>query len=328
METVRSPRLNAPSGGAASPDAFRHEVLLYSGIDGFFESTLRFIRDALEHDEPILVVAGLDKIRGLQADLNSDGAGRAFFADIADVGHNPARIIPAWHDFLDEYATDGRRVRGIGEPIYPGRDSDELVECQRHEELLNVAFAGGIPWWLVCPYDTSALEHVVIDEALCSHPLVWHGDDHGVSPCARPLDVMATPCDLPLPAIDGRPDTLMFSYPEDLRDVRMVVKERAVRAGLDPDQIAAVVLAADELAANSLRYGVGDGVLRMWSTDDGVVCEVESNSRIDAPLAGRSRPSFTDVSGRGLWLANQLCDLVQVRSFPTGSVIRVHMRRA
>ena len=48
---------------------------------------------------------------------------------------------------------------------------------------------------------------------------------------------------------------------------------------------------------------------------------------IDEPLAGRKRPSSTQEGGHGLWLANQLSDLVQLRTFATGSVVRVHMRR-
>ena len=43
------------------------------------------------------------------------------------------------------------------------------------------------------------------------------------------------------------------------------------------------------------------------------------------PLVGRERPAGP-AGGYGLWLANQLCDLVQVRSFPAGSVVRLHMR--
>jgi prepilin-type processing-associated H-X9-DG protein len=35
------------------------------------------------------------------------------------------------------------RLRGAGEPIWPERRPAELVECQRHESLLNVAFADG-----------------------------------------------------------------------------------------------------------------------------------------------------------------------------------------
>ena len=38
------------------------------------------------------------------------------FADISLVGANPARIIPAWRDFVDKHADSGSRMRGIGEP--------------------------------------------------------------------------------------------------------------------------------------------------------------------------------------------------------------------
>jgi hypothetical protein len=47
----------------------------------------------------------------------------------------------------------------------------------------------------------------------------------------------------------------------------------------------------------------------------------------DKPLADRERP-LPDLSApRGLWLANQLCDLVQIRSLPEGTVVRLHMYR-
>jgi hypothetical protein len=42
---------------------------------------------------------------------------------------------------------------------------------------------------------------------------------------------------------------------------------------------------------------------------------------------GRGKPTADRGSGFGLWLANQLCDLVQIRSFSTGSVVRLHVRR-
>ena len=39
------------------------------------------------------------------------------------------------------------------------------------------------------------------------------------------------------------------------------------------------------------------------------------------PLAGRERPAGLGDAGRGLWIVNQLCDLVQVR----GGVVRLHV---
>ena len=70
---------------------------------------------------------------------------------MVELGRNPACIIPAWREFLRD-AGPGPIV-GIGEPVWPGRSDAELVECSRHESLLNLAFDGGRPWRLLCPYD-------------------------------------------------------------------------------------------------------------------------------------------------------------------------------
>lgn len=50
------------------------------------------------------------------------------FEDMRQLGSNPARIIQAWHDFVDAHA--GRAVRGVGEPVTPAREGDELDECR------------------------------------------------------------------------------------------------------------------------------------------------------------------------------------------------------
>ena len=39
--------------------------------------------------------------------------------------------------------------------------------------------------------------------------------------------------------------------------------------------------------------------------------------------AERPRPAPTEVHGRGLWLARQLCDLVSVAAGPRGTTIRL-----
>ena len=45
----------------------------------------------------------------------------------------------------------------------------------------------------------------------------------------------------------------------------------------------------------------------------------------DDPLVGRVKPVPTQVGGRGLWLANQFCDLVQIRSGDDGTAVRLQM---
>ena len=79
--------------------AFRHEALLYAGLDEFTQTTAAFVRGGLEADEPVLVVVGAEKIDLLRSELGADAA-RVEFADMADIGSNPARIIPAWYDFV------------------------------------------------------------------------------------------------------------------------------------------------------------------------------------------------------------------------------------
>src|SRR5688572_30942612 len=105
---------------------FVHEAFLYAGQDEFLEGTLSFIRDALAAEEPVLAVVSAAKIELVREQLDGDGD-RVHFADMAHVGTNPARIIPAWREFVSERSAPGRRLRGIGEPIWPGRDAAELV---------------------------------------------------------------------------------------------------------------------------------------------------------------------------------------------------------
>jgi anti-sigma regulatory factor (Ser/Thr protein kinase) len=95
---------------------------------------------------------------------------------------------------------------------------------------------------------------------------------------------------------------------------------------LDDERGERLVLAVNELASNSIRHGGGRGRLLVWREADTLLCEVRDDGHIADPLAGRRRPMIEEYGGRGMWLANQLCDLVQVRSSPRGSVVRTHMR--
>jgi two-component sensor histidine kinase len=85
------------------------------------------------------------------------------------------------------------------------------------------------------------------------------------------------------------------------------------------------VLAANEIGSNSLMYGGGDASVRMWRSGT-VVCEVSDKGVMRDPLVGRSRPGLDEHDTRGMWIVNQVCDLVQIRSSPDGTVVRLHMR--
>jgi anti-sigma regulatory factor (Ser/Thr protein kinase) len=112
-----------------------------------------------------------------------------------------------------------------------------------------------------------------------------------------------------------------------LRPVRRLVSTEAARAGFTSASIADLVMAVGEVATNSIQHGGGAGTLRIWRDGDVLVCEIRDRGHFDDPLADRRRPAPRQDGGRGLWLVNQLCDLVQVRSFTTGTTVRLHMPR-
>jgi anti-sigma regulatory factor (Ser/Thr protein kinase) len=304
---------------------FRHAALLYAGDDEFLQGTVPFVRDGLEAEEPVLVMAPGARVELLRDALGVD-ARDVSFADMTEVGANPGRIIPEWRQFATDRHVPGGRLRGIGEPIWAERSPAELVECQRHETLLNVAFAGGPAMVLLCPYDTDALGPAVIDEARRSHPLIDEGGHEHDSPDYRGLSEAAAPFDVPLPDAPASAVALAFDS-SNLEALRMFVVRHAESAGLTCGRRSDLALAVNELVSNSIRHGGGGGVLRAWQDEASMVCEVIDNGRIDEPLAGREVPPADAVGGYGLWLVNQLCDLMQMRTFNGGSVVRIHMHR-
>lgn len=304
--------------------AFHHEALVYEGIDGFMSATLPFIREGVVRDEPMLVAVDEEKIRLLRGALGTD-AGAVRFVEMRGLGKNPSCIIPAWRRFVEENISDGRPGRGIGEPIWAGRDELELEECHLHESLLNVAFDDGPAWSLVCPYDASSLPAEVIEHAHRTHPQVGTADAVGRS--LHYHDPYADPLGTELPPSPADREELTYTL-NDLGAIRGLAMAWARGAGLDDQRAADLVLAVNELAANSIRHGGGRGTIRSWREPGRLVCEVSDGGRIDDPLAGRALPSDDFGSGRGLWIVNQLCDLVQLRSLASGVTVRLHMRLA
>lgn len=321
----RSVTTTRHSHSGSPPDGgFEHEALFYSGPDGFGAATVPFIRAGLQSDEAVLVVVSDAKIRLLREALGDEGR-HVEFADMAQVGHNPARIIPAWRRFAGEHAKSGRHLRGIGEPIWAGRSEPELVECQRHESLLNLAFADSGPFQLLCPYDIDSLPDDVIDEARRSHPYMRDHAGRVPSPTYAGIQDAAAPFAEPLPPAPPSAPTLTYDR-DTLHALRAYVAGFCTSVDLIDRRREDLVTSVSEIASNSIRHGGGHGTLRIWRQDGGVVCELRDAGRIDAPLAGRELPPLTARGGRGLWMTNQLCDLVQIRSPNEGTVVRLHVR--
>jgi anti-sigma regulatory factor (Ser/Thr protein kinase) len=247
------------------------------------------------------------------------------FMDLDEVGRNPARLISAWRGFAENEAKEASGMSCIGECLWFGRSAAEIDECERHEQALNLAFGQGSGVAMLCPYDLGRLADDVIERVGNSHPQL-SGDGRP----ARRSETFVEPQDSDplggaLSRLGDDVEKIEFAKSE-LADLRVVLRRKARDAGLDQQRQGDLALAGDELATNSIRYGGGGGTMRIWREGEQIHCEVRDKGQIRDPMAGRVRPASDQIGGRGLWLANQLCDLVQIRSGPQGSVVRLSMK--
>ena len=305
---------------AVLADRFEHEALFYRGDADFLAGLLPFIRDGLERDEAVVVVEPRPRLDLLRDALDAD-SGAVEFLDMAQIGANPARIIGVWADVLERHTAEGRRLRGVGEPTFVGRRTAELVECRLHELLLNHAFDTGTGWRLLCPYDQEHLPRAVTQAALRTHPVRSTSDSRLPSKgYASGRHMVAFGERLPA----SGDAVLRGGYgPGDVAATRRTVAQWARSCGLPDDRVQVLEVASSELATNSIRHGGGAGTVAMWLDESAAVLEFSDTGTLTDPLTGRLTPALDREGGRGLYLVNQLCDLVQVRSSDQGTTVRV-----
>jgi len=297
---------------------FQHQALIYEGADEYLAGTIPFLRDGLEAGEPALVAVCRARARLLEGELGRE-AERIRFLPIEEVGRNPALLVSLWRDFVDR--SGGRSVRAVGEAVGSRRSPAALAECRRYDALLNLVFGRAPTWSLLCPFDARALPDDELEAAARSHRLISReGQTEASAAFEQEPDTLGG--QLPSPA--ESPEVVRFGL-EELSEVRRRVAAAGERVGMDPRGVADLVTAASELAANSVIHGGGSGTVRLWHEGGSLLAEVEDHGRIEEPLVGCLRPGLEQEGGRGLWLVNQLCELVQIRSGDGVTVVRLHV---
>lgn len=309
---------NSPAPGIPVTGTPRHVGFFYVAHDEYARTVTGFLRTGLAEGEALFVAVPAARLSLVKEALGRDVA-HVEWADMTQMGRNPAWIIPRIRAFIERHA--GRRVRYVGEPAWASRSAAELREATRHEALINLAFDAADAQ-ILCPYDTAALDPAVIADARRTHPLVLSDGHQEANPgYAVPFEI---------PSTRGEPlsapcDAMSHTYRANLSEVRALVHTRARAAGMSEARASDLVLAVSEVAANTLRHTRSSGTLDIWQDQDEVICEVRDTGTITDPLAGRRMPSLNASGGHGLWLVNQVCDLVELRSDAGGTTVRMHM---
>ncbi|MGW6277255.1 anti-sigma factor RsbA family regulatory protein [Kribbella sp. NPDC055071] len=286
-----------------APAGFQHDAFVYASDEEFVRLAVPFVRAGLAAGETVVAVVPPERIALLRAALGPEHT-QVRFIDMTVAGGNPARLIPLWRDALEQSA--GVPLRGLGEATYAGRSAAAYDEVLLHEALTDIAFADDRSFQLLCCYEAS----------IGFDPTSTHS---GAEALAE--KVFRTP----LSDVPDRGERWEFGL-ADLVNVRNWVNAQASSYGVMRDRLDDLALALHEICTNTIRFGGGRGTLSVWVADGALICDVADRGRIDDLLVGRVLPPLDGLGGRGVWLANQLCDLVQLRSGEDFTQVRLHTR--
>ena len=109
----------ACSSPVRAQQSYRHEAFLWHGRAGFIRGLIPFVREGIDAGEAVMVAVIPEHADWIRQNLGPTAA-QVHFVDMIELGRNPARMIPAWQAFLDDWSGVGRPARGIGEPIWHG----------------------------------------------------------------------------------------------------------------------------------------------------------------------------------------------------------------
>lgn len=298
-----------------------HAALLYGDDDECGAGLAEFARTADAADAPMQMLLPWQRAQ-VARDVLAALPLRAVLDDMAIVGRNPARLIPAGRSFADSHP--GEHVYCLWEPAWAARSAAERREIARHEGLCNLAFRDRA-MTVLCLYDTARLGAELIADVELTHPMVIsRGRSRSSTTYLGPGGVPAS-CDQPLPLPPVGAESMSFA--EQLGSVREFVARHAGSAGLGLARGRDLTLAVSEVAANAVSYADG-GVVTAWRADGELMCQIEDSGFITDPLAGRRQRPPDAPGGHGLWLVNLVCDLVERRTAPAGTTTLMHMRVA
>jgi len=305
---------------------FEHWACVYDHDQQFLDTAVPFLAAGLAAGEPVLAVTSRANLELIGAALQ-ERAGDVDYAESAFFGRRPPQRVAAFYRYWARHAGDGgrnTRVRILAEPVWAGRSAREVAAWTRMESALNVALAPA-SISMICPYDTRTLDPGIVADALRTHPARIAGSD--LSPSAEFTDPaqFVRSCDTG-PLAQPPVDAAEFGFDGSLRGLRQFIASRADAYGVAGDRAEMLILAVSEVGAYLKNQGPGTAAVRAWEQPGAVVCDFrQPGTSIDDPFLGLRPASLDPGAGDGLWLANQICDWMEIRSGAEGCAIQLQV---
>lgn len=289
-----------------------HQALLYGSDEEFAEAARGFLEEGRKKGDALVAIAPPRRLKLLRMEGLEEHDAFQWF-------QTPPRAIWSAVSVARERWWRHGRVSVVAEPVWHDengalRSPGEIREWKRYEALLNVVFAHTATR-LLCAYDTRTTPADVLRDALRTH----HGERY-----EDPAEIYAECNRAPLlPPVE--PVAHRGFMRGELPSLRDFTSRAAAAFGLYPTM--PLVMAVNEVATNIIKHGGGRGSLWVWSDGAEVICDlIDPGSIVPDRFLGFIPPEADQPTGAGMWAVRQLCELVEIRSGPTGTVFRLHVR--
>ncbi len=299
-----------------------HDVMLYDDEFDLASAAASFVHDGIEAGEVVLVNTSRHPVTPLLRAM-FDGEEQVVVAD-RSVYSTPAATLDGYRRTMARGLAAGvTGYRAIG---WIDFDTSYLPwqEWVRYEAAVNRVFAG-FPFRTMCPFDTGKVAAEVVDPVMRSHTGIYTADEWRPNPDYVDPEVLVGEGGVLTPPhpLQSTPPRMVLEPDRDLMEVRMEIYAATMFTALPRGTVDDFVKAVSEVVTNAYKHG-GDPVrLRLWASDDALVCTVtDQGPGIADPLAGYARPAAPS-QGLGLWAARQLVDVLDFRPTDDGFTVRL-----
>lgn len=308
------------SGGSA-PAGATHTFVAHRAADELTASVVPFVRAGLAAGRPVYVNVAHTHLALLQDAVGGD-AQRVTWTDTDEWIPHPARRLRAIEDLLAAEAAAGRQVSFVGTCAWPTGPAPLVREWERFDAALHdvlVEHAAS----MLCVCDATIVPPDVVERCRGFHPELGvdplEENPAHVAPAAFLAESRASA--LPIPEHAAR--LVGQITPGTARRFLHDVTGEDALAHAHRDELTVVL---SELVTNSCQAGSQTITVAFWRDTHGVALQVDDDGTgFEAPLAGYRRPPAESEGGRGVWIARQLADVVEVVPRAPGMSVRVHL---